>query len=315
VTGRIATAIGALAVFVILLLGAIAGGIASLLGLDGHAGGGPIPSPRALADIPARLLGLYQQAAATCPGLPWTVLAAVGKQESDHGRDPDQTSDAGAVGPMQFLPATFTAYAYPVPPGGANPPTPWDTTDAVYAAARLLCAHGGNGGADITSAVFAYNHSQTYVTSVLATADTYGTVPDAVGAPNTATQTAIDYATAQLGLPYQWGGDGPAAGDAGFDCSGLTHAAYAAAGITLPRTAQTQYDAGPHVPAGQLLLPGDLVFYGTPGHIHHVGLYLGNGQMIDAPDFGQVVKVQSYRWRGDDYWGATSPVDWPRHAG
>jgi cell wall-associated NlpC family hydrolase len=232
--GRIATAIGALAVFLILLLGAVAGGIASLLGLDGHAGGGPIPSPRALADIPARLLGLYQQAAATCPGLPWAVLAAIGKQESDHSRDPDQTSDAGAVGPMQFKPATFTDYAYPVPPGGANPPSPWNTTDAVYAAARLLCAHGGNGNADITSAVYAYNHSQTYVTNVLAIAYTYGTSADTIDAPTEAAQTAIDYPTAQLGLPYQWGGDGPTAGDTGFDCSGLTHAAYAAAGITLP---------------------------------------------------------------------------------
>ena len=62
-----------------------------------------------------------------------------------------------------------------------------------------------------------------------------------------------------------WGGNGPANGDVGFDCSGLTSAAYAAAGIALPRTAATQYLAGPHVHPDAALLPGDLLFYGTPG--------------------------------------------------
>jgi cell wall-associated NlpC family hydrolase len=65
------------------------------------------------------------------------------------------------------------------------------------------------------------------------------------------------------------------------------------------------------VPDGQPLLPGDLVFYGTTAHIHHihhVGLYIGGGMMIDAPDFGQVVKIQPYRHKGDDYAGATRPA-------
>ncbi|WP_367666988.1 C40 family peptidase [Streptomyces sp. DG2A-72] len=69
----------------------------------------------------------------------------------------------------------------------------------------------------------------------------------------------------------------------GFDCSRLTKAAYAAAGITLPRVAQDQYNAGPRVPADAPLLPGDLVFYGTPSNVHHVGLYIGSGHMINAP--------------------------------
>ncbi|MFD0207030.1 C40 family peptidase [Saccharothrix carnea] len=110
------------------------------------------------------------------------------------------------------------------------------------------------------------------------------------------------------GLPYVWGGNGPDGGHTGFDCSGLTKAAYAAAGFTLPRTAQTQYDTGPHIFAGQPLLPGDLVFYGTPGNIHHVGFCIGNGLMVDAPDFGQVVKIEPYRYNGDDYAGATRPA-------
>lgn len=127
---------------------------------------------------------------------------------------------------------------------------------------------------------------------------------------------AVQAAMAQLGLPYQWGGDGPTAGDAGFDCSGLTAFAYAAAGIRLPRTAHTQFGAGPHVPAGSPLQPGDLLFYGTPDYVHHVGIYLGDGRMVNAPTFGQPVRTAWYRWRGDDYLGATRPAaSGPRTAG
>jgi cell wall-associated NlpC family hydrolase len=130
---------------------------------------------------------------------------------------------------------------------------------------------------------------------------------NAIAAPNPVTVAAINYACGQRGTPYLWGGNGEE--DGGFDCSGLTKASYAAAGITLPRTAHTQFHAGPRVPAGQPLLPGDLVFYGNPNtKIHHVGLYLGGGLMVDAPDRGQVVKVEPYRYRGDDFAGATRPA-------
>ena len=128
-----------------------------------------------------------------------------------------------------------------------------------------------------------------------------------IQAPTPAAITAINYACGQRGLPYVWGGNGPAGGDSGFDCSGLTKAAYAAAGIALPRTAHTQYNAGPHVPDGQPLLPGDLVYYGNASHIHHVGLYIGNGQIINAPTFGKPIQVGPYRYREDDYYGATRP--------
>jgi cell wall-associated NlpC family hydrolase len=128
------------------------------------------------------------------------------------------------------------------------------------------------------------------------------------GLPDDRARIAINTAMAQIGLPYVWGGDGPTAGDAGFDCSGLTTFSYAAAGIRLPRTAHTQYYAGPHVPAGAPLQPGDLVFYGTPGKVHHVGMYIGVGRMVNAPTFGEPVQTAYYRWRGDDYLGATRPA-------
>jgi cell wall-associated NlpC family hydrolase len=125
-----------------------------------------------------------------------------------------------------------------------------------------------------------------------------------IQAATSAAMTAINYACGQRGLPYVSGGNG----NPGFDCSGLTHAAYAAAGITIPRTAQTQYNAGPLLSPGVPLRPGDLVFFGTPSNIHHVGISLGGTQMINAPTFGQPVQVDDLLGIGD-YAGASRPIN------
>ncbi|WP_059007844.1 C40 family peptidase [Streptomyces specialis] len=178
----------------------------------------------------------------------------------------------------------------------------------VYTAAAYLCDSGARNGQDLNAAIFAYNHADWYVADVLAQAAQYES-PTTLGGENDATPAAlqaINYAEGQLGLPYLWGGDGPAAGEEGFDCSGLTRAAYEAAGIPIPRVAQDQYNAGPHVPEDQLQ-PGDLVFYGTPDNIHHVGLYIGGGQMIHAPRTGELIQIAPYRYAGDDFAGATRP--------
>ncbi|MGH3720564.1 MAG: NlpC/P60 family protein [Pseudonocardiaceae bacterium] len=281
------------------------------------------PSPAALVDIPADYLALYRTAATVCPGLDWSVLAGIGKVETNHGRldAPGVHSgenQAGAGGPMQFLPASFDGVIsrHTIPPGGANPPSRYNPHDAIYAAAYYLCDSGARDQHDLHQAIFAYNHADWYVHKVLdqATLYTNATIVGTgdcttIQTTNTTAWTAINYACGQRGLPYVWGGNGRA--DGGFDCSGLTTAAYAAAGITLPRTAYTQYRTGPHVLPGQPLLPGDLVFYGTPTNIHHVGLYLGAELMIDAPDFGQVVKIEPYRHPRDDYAGATRPAKSP----
>jgi cell wall-associated NlpC family hydrolase len=259
----------------------------ALGGLGG--GGSMLPASRAaLAAVPVRMLRLDGAAAATCPGLPWQLLAAIGQVETDSGRDANQVSSAGAVGPMQFLPATFTRYAYPVPPGGARPASPWNATDAVYAAARLLCANGGRGGRDLPAAVFAYNHSTGYVREVLALAASYTAAPPAGSA--LARAVVVRYALGQLGTPYRWGGEAPGVG---FDCSGLTQAAYAAAGIAIPRTSEAQWAALPHLPLADAT-PGDLIFADSgefgpgPGH---VAIYLGDGEVIDAPHTGAVVRI------------------------
>lgn len=139
---------------------------------------GAAPSAQATERIPDQMLALYERAAPSCPGLSWTVLAAIGTVESSNGtsRLPGVHSGAnyaGAEGPMQFEPATFAEYDEPVPPGGARPPSPYDAVDAVYAAVRLLCDNGAAAGADITAAVFAYNHSESYVSEVLSLARSF----------------------------------------------------------------------------------------------------------------------------------------------
>jgi peptidoglycan DL-endopeptidase CwlO len=106
-------------------------------------------------------------------------------------------------------------------------------------------------------------------------------------------QLAIAYARAQIGKPYQWGGAGPYA----FDCSGLVMMAWAQAGVYFPHLAQDQYDMTQRVPISSLL-PGDLVFYGTPSDVYHVGLYIGGGDMIAAPETGENVQIESIYWSG-----------------
>jgi len=165
VTRRIGLAAIAVVLLPVLMVGAATGILSGGPGVGSPLAGDLAPSGKALATIPPDYLALYQQAAASCPGLPWTVLAAIGQVESDHGRlnAPGVHAGAnskGAQGPMQFLPSTFRHYALPVPPGGANPPSPYDPVDAIWAAARLLCANGARNAADLPGAIFAYNHAQ-----------------------------------------------------------------------------------------------------------------------------------------------------------
>jgi len=131
--------------------------------------------------------------------------------------------------------------------------------------------------------------STTLSTSPPTTAPARNPSSGAVQAPGA--DRALAYARAQLGKPYQWGGAGPDS----FDCSGLVMMAWAQAGIYFPHLAQDQYDLTGRIPLSALV-PGDLVFFGTPDNVYHVGIYIGSGDMIDAPETGQNVSVQSIFW-------------------
>jgi peptidoglycan DL-endopeptidase CwlO len=287
----------------------------------------PHLSADALADIPANYLRLYQETGQRL-GLPWHVLAAVGKIESDHGRDPDPDSgirsganSAGAAGPMQIgvkgkatnnwggtprHPAHQRTGGYGTDGNGDGWADVHDPADAIPAAARYLLANGAP--AHLEQALFAYNPSAAYVRTVIRRADRYSTksaIPEAAHGsaagctgdatayatvPDSVAAKALSYAHAQIGKPYVWGAEGPDS----FDCSGLTMMAYRAAGIIIPRVAADQWRHGRKVPKGDEQ-PGDLIFMRMtrdgPGH---VGIVTGQGQMINAPRRGDVVRTASY---------------------
>ena len=142
----------------------------------------------------------------------------------------------------------------------------------------------------------------------LAAARRSGTAPARDGRASAAARKAVAVALAQLGSPYVWGAEGPAT----FDCSGLTRFAYAAAGVTIPRVSRAQFAAYAGLrPVDPLhLVAGDLVFFadnpGNPGTIHHVGMYIGKGLMVEAPHTGAVVRTSSI-WRSS-YAGAVRPA-------
>lgn len=111
---------------------------------------------------------------------------------------------------------------------------------------------------------------------------------DSVGAQ------ALRWALTQLGAPYVWGGAGPFS--AGYDCSGLVMAAYEHVGIQLEHFTGDQWNEGEHIAEGEIA-PGDLLFFFD---LDHVGMYIGNGLMVDAPTFGQVVQIQPVFWSSFD---------------
>jgi len=318
-----------------------AGGSGAQCGTAGAGAVQPGVSTEAANSIPANYLKWFQKVGLQY-NVPWTVLAGIGKVESDDGRTTltgvmSGSNSFGAAGPMQIgidgasgnqwggaaiHAASEVVNGVATDEDGDGVANVYDPADAIAGAAKYLVEHGAQ--QNIQAAIFAYNHADWYVEEVLSWASTYAsggfTVSDvsqganagavtgsggssqlcsggsqlaAFVAPNAIVSDAVNYAEAQLGKPYLFGGTGPAA----FDCSGLVMMAYRAAGVDIPRTSQQQWAQLPHVPAAKVL-PGDLVFFagsdGTPTAPGHVGLVIGKNMMIEAYAVGTPIRVSTF---------------------
>ena len=269
--------------------------------------------------IPDRIQALYMSAASRYQ-LPWTLLAGIGMEETNHGRN-NTPSSAGAQGLMQFLPATFAHYA--VDGDGDGKTIITSDADSIFSAANYLVASGALHGPDgIRGALYAYNHALWYVNDVLYYAAAYtgedvtanpcvtvDTSANSGGGPLTGTGpviVAVNAALAWIGTPYSWGGGSahwpttgiccsPSGHDdrhiIGFDCSGLVLYAYAQIGIHLPHLAHdiSYHSGGQPIPRDfTQMKQGDTIglSYLPGGNVFHIGLYLGGGQMLDSDSHG-----------------------------
>jgi cell wall-associated NlpC family hydrolase len=315
------------------------------------------PSAAAIADIPTNYLALYERAALRY-GVDWAVLAAIGKIECDHGRSqaagcnpPGTTNSAGATGPMQFLGSTWRAGTPPMAVPQPGPPAAdgagyatdgdgdgianvWDPADVIAAAARLLRANGAPG--DYRAAIFAYNHSSSYVEQVLAQAAQYrgAFAPGATGGA----LRALAWAVAHVGRfnAYSQGQTTDRGGSVAdmqsrepvggtCDCSMFARWAMAQAGIDIGSTTVQQWPANgllpdTDTPASTPVVergigrdpppggyrPADLIFFGHgAGDAGHVALWLGNGLIVQCSGSDNGANIRPLA-------GYVAPTGWVR---
>ena len=261
-------------------------------------------------------------------------LAATRQHESG-GDYTAYNAGGGASGAYQYIQSTWSSEAraagygqYANAPAGNAPPAVQDAV-AAYNASQLYSQYGswkdvaeawyypawaGNPSmqnsvpypsAGNTETIGAYGDQ---IVSMMGGPAANAPAPQAqinAAAVGGGTNAVIRTAQTQLGVQYQWGGESPGQD---FDCSGLVQWVYGQNGVQLPRVAQDQYNATAKVALNQVQ-PGDLLFFGGgTNSITHVGIYIGNGQMIDAPHTGAQVRVESFGGWGDLV-GATRPGD------
>lgn len=284
-----------------------------LLAYLGSGGIGPVPgicdaglrSAAQRGDTVETLNDEQRQNAATIIGVArdrdappraWLVALATAKQESDLINLP--YGDRDSLGLFQQRPSQGWG-------------TPAQVTDPVYSTSifldRLLAIPDWD-RLPVTVAAQAVQRSAfpdayaqweglaaALIQQLAGVVDPAGCGPDSASLPEGVARAAIQFATGELGKPYVWGATGPNT----YDCSGLILRAFQAAGIDLPRVSRDQFTAGGHVPVAQAQ-PGDLLFYATdpqdPATIHHVMLYMGDDQMVEAPYSGEAVRVRPVPW-------------------
>lgn len=271
--------------------------------------------------VPAAYSGMVQQWGSLCSAISPPLLAAQLYQES--GWNAKARSAASAQGIAQFIPGTWATHG--IDGDGDGDKDVWDPADAIPSAASYDCELAQYvkdvPGDPTENMLAAYNagayrviraggvpdiaETRNYVKSIMTLAKSFE-APKATVAASRQAAGAIYYAQKKLGTLYLWGGTGTAAQNGRFDCSGLTQASYRSVGIELPRVANDQWNAGPH-PSRDELAPGDLVFFAydldDPRTIHHVGIYVGGGYMINAPHTGAVIRFDKIDTA--DYIGAT----------
>ncbi|KAB7757504.1 peptidase M23, partial [Mycolicibacterium phlei DSM 43239 = CCUG 21000] len=207
-------------------------------------------------------------------------------------------------------------------PATGNWATPWDPTlpaiPSAFVSGDPIAIINAILGIAATSAQVTQDLGRKFLQKLgllpTETGFTNGAIPRVYG--RQATEYVIKRAMSQLGVPYSWGGGnaaGPSRGidsganTVGFDCSGLMLYAFAGVGIKLDHYSGSQYNAGRKVPTSQMRR-GDMLFWGPNGS-QHVALYLGDGQMIEAPYTGSVVKVSPVRTSGMTPY-ATRLIEW-----
>jgi cell wall-associated NlpC family hydrolase len=283
--------------------------------------------------LPA-LIPVLAEAASLCPGISAPLLAAQIDVES--GWNPAAVSPAGAEGIAQFMPATFTTYGRN--DDGTGNVSPFNAVDAVMAMGRYDCAllvdtSGLTGQTPVSFMLAAYNagiaavleftgippypETEAYVARVESLVPIY-TASLSSGSASSFGQAVVAAATSQLGIPYSWDGGnaaGPTSGigsgatTIGFDCSGLVLYAVAQASddqIALPHSSELQATMGTPV-APQNIQPGDVIAFALgpdPADYDHIGIYIGNNEMIDAPDTGAFVRIDTL----NSYWQDTPSV-------
>ncbi len=309
-----AAAIGGSLLFVVLLVVGTYSAAASMAG-------GQQAAALAPNAVPEQYQSLVSHWGTLCPSLSPPLLAGQLYQES--GWRENARSGVGAEGIAQFMPATWATHG--VDGDGDGTADIWNPADAIPSAATYDCQlarYVRNVPGDTTDNMLAaynagaynvikyggvppFSETRNYVKRIRALAQSFA-APVGQVQPSQQAAGAIYYAQSKLGTPYLWGGTGTAVENGRFDCSGLTQAAYRSVGITLPRVANDQWNAGPH-PSRSQLEPGDLVFFATdlndPRSIHHVGMYVGGGYMINAPHTGAVIRFDPIDEA--DYFGAT----------